>query len=44
MRSPFVQRHQNKIEEGISCCDWIVVTGTLSDIGYAGTMATFLRA
>jgi hypothetical protein len=37
----FIERHQNKISSMLSCFHRVVVTGTLADIGYAGTMAGY---
>ena len=40
--NPFVERHQDKISDVLSCFDRVVITGTLPDIGYAGAMASHL--
>jgi hypothetical protein len=37
----FVERHQDNITGVTSCFDSVVITETLTDIGYVGAMAAY---
>jgi hypothetical protein len=41
---PFVKRHPAQITTVLSCCDRVVLTGTLPESAHAGAMERFLRS
>ncbi len=39
----FVQRYSGQIAGQLGCWDWLIVTGTLLDVGYSGALEKRLR-